>query len=116
MSQHHVQSQYNNRPVLVIAGWDRPLQTGFMTVSYVDRSEDEDDFVYNSMVDEKALADFQELLYFEDQLTQMGIATPLVLWQELYMESVLGGSSRVVMYDPDGTVISDTSHTNAGDA
>jgi hypothetical protein len=114
MSQHHVRSDYNNRPVLVVAGWDRPLQYAFMSVNYIERSDDEEEFIYNNLNDPEALTDIQDPTFFVELLSKLRIAVPFVLWEEIYMESALGGSNRVVHYKPDGTVISDSSQTTPG--
>lgn len=109
MSQHHFRSTHNGRPVLVVAGWDRPLQYVFMTVNYVDRGESGAEFLYSNLDDENALTNLTDSEYFLDVLNSLNIQTPTAMWEAIYVESILGGSNRQVEYEMDGTVARDSS-------
>lgn len=106
MSQHHVQSTFGNRPVLVVGGWDRPLQCVFMTIQFIDR-DDKEEFVYSNLDDPNAF-NVQDVDYFIAILNALAIPAPMEMWRQIQYESQSGGANRLVRYELDGTVISDT--------
>ena len=75
MSQHHVESTFKDRPVTVVAGWDRPLRYVFTTVQYIERAENDEDFIYSNLDDLGAMTDVQEVEYFLRILDDFGIPT-----------------------------------------
>jgi hypothetical protein len=111
MSQHHVVSEYKNRPVRVVTGWDRPLRYFFMTINWEDIPEDDENclYVYSNLTDPSALTNTQDVNYFIELLEQLEVPTPAEMWDQIVIESELGGSNRVVHYELDGAIISDSS-------
>ena len=49
MSQHVFKTKYKNRPVMVLAGWDRPLQGFFLVVSRVNAKGREEGCVFSNL-------------------------------------------------------------------
>ena len=49
MSQHFFKTNYKDRPVIVVMGWDKPLQGFFMFIEYCDNNDD--DYVYSNLAD-----------------------------------------------------------------
>jgi hypothetical protein len=109
MSQHHVISSYNGRPVAILAGWDRPLRCAFMCVEYAAPAEGDPEMIYSNLTDADALTYIEDVDYFIAILSQLGIESPLAMWEAIAMECSLGGSTRVVHYDLSGAVLSDSS-------
>lgn len=75
MSRHILKTTYNNRPVEVTAGWDRPLQGFFLTVLYLDTPDTvEYEYAYNNLdTTDPWPRTFDR---FADTLHTMGIALP----------------------------------------
>ena len=51
MSQHTFNTEYNERPISILAGWDRPLQGCFMVIEYSDTEEYPDYMLYSNLDD-----------------------------------------------------------------
>lgn len=49
MTQHKYTTEYQHRPICVLAGWDRPLQGCFMVIEYLDR--DAGEMLYSNLDD-----------------------------------------------------------------
>ncbi len=49
MSQHRFNTEYQQRPISVLAGWDRPLQGCFMVIEYLDSAAGE--MLYSNLDD-----------------------------------------------------------------
>ena len=49
MSQHRFNTEYQQRPICVLAGWDRPLQGCFMVIEYLD--SDAGEMLYSNLDD-----------------------------------------------------------------
>jgi hypothetical protein len=62
MSRHVFDTVCDDRPVQVVLGWDRPLQTVFLTIEWCDEPSG---YLYSNLDDEGARND---LAYYLDKL------------------------------------------------
>lgn len=83
MSQHHFSTTHENRPILIVLGWDRPLQGYFMTVERldVDESSDEDRYLFSNLewIESYPLA----LAPFLNELKKRSIGLPSEIREEV---------------------------------
>ena len=69
MSQHYFSTTYQDRPITVLAGWDRPLSQHFMVIEHDDADDDTSDkdiYLYSNLHDSKAWG--QDWSYFQRKL------------------------------------------------
>lgn len=101
MSRHIVTTTYQNRPIEVVAGWDRPLQYYFLTIQFLDIPEENDDqpgFLYSNLDDSP-----QDLPYYQAITTHYQIALPATFWSSIEEDGRLNRGNRIVRYRDDGT-------------
>lgn len=72
MTQHVFRTTQQDRPIQVLAGWDRPLQGFFLTIEYRDSNEDE--FLFNNL--ELECSHRKSFSTFESALSERGISLP----------------------------------------
>ena len=80
MSQHYYKTQHQGRDVVVLMGWDRPLQGYFMVIEYSDEAGVMDDeYLYDNLND-PALSCYMGLPptadHFLGKLTSLGLSLP----------------------------------------
>jgi len=101
MSRHHIRLMHQGQPVLVVAGYDRPLRQLFLQVL---RDEDgrltyEDDILYDSL-HEPAL-NWGVVSTLTDKLVMLDIAVPESLVEAVYLDQCLNTGNRVVRHHAD---------------
>lgn len=101
MSQHICNTTYQQRPVRVTIGYDRPLNYIHMIVMRTDASEDEDDFVYNNLDDDDAGTDCQDVDYFRRILESLAIVVPESMFAETLRDQTARIGNRVVTHTSD---------------
>jgi NADPH-dependent 2,4-dienoyl-CoA reductase/sulfur reductase-like enzyme len=105
MSQHLFSTHCNGKPVVVLMGWDRPLQGFFLVVEEDD--EKSDGYVYTNM-DDPALAPWMGLPPTIDpflaKLQELGITVPSCMVEEIRSDAARNVGNRYVTYDESGTI------------
>jgi hypothetical protein len=105
MSQHLFSTQFDGKPVVVMMGWDRPLQ-GFFLV--VEASDDEnEEYVYTNLED-PALIPWMGLPPtiepFLAKLRELGIVVPARMLEEVKADAMANTGNRYVTYDESGAI------------
>ena len=101
MSRHHIRLMHQGQPVLVVAGYDRPLRELFLQVFLCQESgpAGDDDIVYDSL-HEPAL-DWTVIGTLTDKLTALGICVPEKLIEAVYLDQCFNTGNRVVRHHAD---------------
>ena len=79
MSQHFYKTNYQNRPVEVVMGWDRPLQEYFLWIRYLDKKQQS--FLWHNLDYDIALR--YELNTFLNVLAGFNIQIPLAMIEDV---------------------------------
>ena len=107
MSQHLFSTQCNGKAVVVLMGWDRPLQGFFLVVEEDD--DEADEYVYSNMED-PALIRWMGLPPtidpFLTKLLELGITIPARMIEEIRADSLANVGNRHVVYDESGEITS----------
>ena len=101
MSRHHIRLMHQGQPVLVVAGYDRPLRELFLQVFLCQESgpAGDDDIVYDSL-HEPAL-DWTVIGTLTDKLTALGICVPEKLIEAVYLDKRFITGNVVVWHHAD---------------
>lgn len=83
MSQVKFETTYRDKPVEVMAGWDRPLQHFFLTVFDLD-PDAEEETVWNTL-DHPDARDAHGTERLDAQLAIMGIEVPESFWEKVHL-------------------------------
>ena len=78
MSQVRFNTEYNNEPALVVAGWDRPLQYYHLTVFNNDENAEKECFY--SDLDEPNPFSVKTIVPIQEKLKEMNIVPPDGFW------------------------------------
>lgn len=121
MSQHIYPATIRNHAVWVQLGWDRPLQTHYLVIEYVDPPTSDadsasDGFVYSNLDDPKLARDPQlagDLGYFAQVLVAHGLTPFENVMNEVRKDRAHNVGNRVVKYDAHGTALQPTRTTPA---
>lgn len=103
MSQHFFDSSYQGQPVVILMGWDRPLQGFFLVVEFVEQ----DGFVYSNLEDWDLYfcGGFSSSVeYFERKLEALGLSVPAQMIREIQIDEAMNMGNRQVLYEPDGSI------------
>lgn len=76
MSQHRFEVEYNGDTAFVLAGWDRPLNTFFMSVTLVPADKELDEKMLYSDMEDPNVSIFTDWSYFEEKLAELKIKAP----------------------------------------
>jgi len=82
--------------VLVVLGYDRPLDYVFCTVL----RENDEEYMYSNLSDEQAGVDLQEVDYFRDKLFDLGIEVPDQMFEEVKRYQLDRVGNRTVDHSP----------------
>ena len=106
MSQHSFATTFENRPVKVVMGWDRPLQGYFCFVERQDAGAGEAEYLYSNL-DDRALARRMGFSpstdYFTEKLMALGIAVPRTMIAEVRLDCAMNIGNRYVRHQADDT-------------
>lgn len=110
MSQHLFSTHYDGKPVVVLMGWDRPLQGFFLVIEEeVDDDDKADEYVYTNMED-PALFPWMgvppTLDPFLAKLQELGITVPSRMIEEIRSDAARNVGNRYVTYDESGAITS----------
>lgn len=95
MSRHLFDTHYQNRPVQVVLGWDRPLQYVFLTIEWRDQP---DQYLYPNL---DAPHVCHDLGYDIDRLGAVGIRVPASMIQEVIADRINHAGNRQVVHFTD---------------
>jgi hypothetical protein len=118
MSQHIFSTQCNGKPVVVLMGWDRPLQGFFLVVEednesdaddHADESDESDGYVYSNMEDPDLIPWMglpPTIDPFLAKLQDLGITIPARMVAEIQADAMANVGNRYVTYDESGAITS----------
>lgn len=101
MSRHHIRLMHQGQPVLVVAGYDRPLHEFFLQVFLCQESgpAGDDDIVYDSLPEPSL--DWTVIGTLTDKLTALGIGVPEKLIEAVYLDQRFTTGNVVVWHHAD---------------
>ena len=101
MSRHYVQARCGQRDVLVVAGYERPLEEVFLQVLVepIGPPSADDEIVYASLND--PWRDWTSVATVTEQLERLGIEVPRSLMQAVRLDQALDAGNRVVDHHAD---------------
>lgn len=110
MSQHIYKTEFQNRPLSVLLGWDRPLSGFFMVLAYEDAKDDFENLYSN--LEDPNLLQYRGLPPtiepFTAKLQELGIEVPEAILDEVEMDGIFNVGNRLVIYDEKGIPKSDS--------
>ena len=108
MSQHFYSTNFQGKQIMVLCGWDKPMQQYFLVIEYeelTDDISDEDAYIYSNLFDESAMQ--QELIYFQQKLDAFGIMLPKSMMDQVREDRLNNVGNRQCLHHEDGTYTSD---------
>lgn len=103
MSQHYFETQFQNRAVQIVLGYDRPLDCFFLTIMYMATVQaDENDAILYSNLEDPAAGFHQDLDYYRAKLKSFGIAVPESMFRQTEQDAVHRVGNRVVLHHEGG--------------
>jgi hypothetical protein len=100
MSRHQLRTARGASPVLVVMGYDRPLNEFFLQL-WDDGPEAEADEPAYSSLDEPA-ADWRDIATVVRRLEELDVAVPRSMIDAVVADSVHRAGNRIVEHAPDG--------------
>lgn len=98
MSRHITRCHHEGQPVMVVAGYDRPLRELFLHVireaSGSAPTEAAEAFVYDSL--EEPQKDWTDINTVTDTLTRLGIGVPQSMIEQIYLDQCFNVGNRFV--------------------
>lgn len=88
MSQHSVHTRYGDREVVVVAGYDRPLNDLYLQVLGLEdeHPSTEENILYSSLHEHEH--DWTDINTVADKLTELGIKVPDSLLEAVYLDQL----------------------------
>lgn len=102
MSRHHLRTVRGANPVLVVMGYDRPLNEFFLQLWDDSPGADADAPAYSSL-DEPA-ADWRDIATVVRCLEDLGVQVPRSMIDAIIGDGVHRAGNRIVEHASDGTV------------
>jgi hypothetical protein len=100
MSRHHLRTVRAGSPLLVVVGYDRPLNEFFLQLWDDDPEADADTPVYSSL-DEPA-ADWRDIATVVRRLEELDVAVPHSMIDAVVADGVQRAGNRIVEHALDG--------------
>jgi hypothetical protein len=100
MSRHHVRTALEEAPVLVVMGYDRPLDEFFVQLWPDGPGADADEPLYSSL-DEPG-ADWRDIATVVCKLADLGVQVPRSMIDAVAADGVERAGNRIVEHAPDG--------------
>lgn len=98
MSQHSVRTRYQGDEVVVVAGYDRPLNDLFLQVlSHEDAPQVGEECVLYSSLHEPQ-RDWTDINTVSDKLTELGIEVPDSLLEAVYLDQLFHAGNCMVRH------------------
>ena len=100
MSQHSVHTRYGDHDVVVVAGYDRPLNDLFLQVLGREEGQKalEECLLYSSIHEPQR--DWTDINTVSSKLTELGIEVPDSLLEAVYLDQLFHVGNRVVRHHP----------------
>jgi hypothetical protein len=77
MSQHYFETVFQNRPIEILMGWDKPSQGYYMVIEWSDEDDDDEIYLYTHLTDEDLPDPYPKTLKpFIGHLAALGIMVP----------------------------------------
>jgi hypothetical protein len=102
MSRHHLRTVHSAGPMLVVMGYDRPLNEFFLQFWDDGLGADADEPVYSSL-DEPA-ADWRDIATVVRRLEESDVTVPRSMIDAVVADSVHRAGNRLVGHAPDGAM------------
>lgn len=100
MSRHHLRTVRCARPILVVMGYDRPLNEFFLQLWDDGPGADAEEPAYSSL-DEPA-ADWRDIATVLRRLQELDVQVPRSMVDAVVDDSVHRAGNRIVEHAPDG--------------
>jgi len=98
VSQHSVRTRYRGREVVVVAGYDRPLNDLFLQVlGHEDAPQAVEECVLYSSLHEPQ-HDWTDINTVSDKLIELGIEVPDSLLEAVYLDQLFHAGNRMVRH------------------
>lgn len=108
MSQHFYSANYQGKQIMVLCGWDRPMQQYFLVIEYEELTDDitdEDAYIYSNLFDDSSM--HQELVYFQQKLDAFGINLPKSMMDQVREDRLNNVDNRQCLHHSNGTYTAD---------
>ena len=102
MSRHHLRTVRGTSPLLVVMGYDRPLNEFFLQLWDDAPGAEAEEPAYSSM-DEPA-ADWRDIATVVRRLEELDIPVPRSMIDAVVADSIRRAGNRIVEHAPDGGV------------
>lgn len=99
MSRRSTQARYQDRDVMVVAGYDRPLDTLFLQVRAAASDDSEPEVHYSSLQDPKL--DWTDINVLAAKLAELGIDLPGSLLEAVYLDQLFQVRNLVARHHVD---------------
>ncbi len=103
MSQHYYSTFYQEKPILITMGWDRPLGYFFMTIEDEEKKSrgEEDYLIYSNLDEEEDRMAYQPSLHhYQGVLKKLGIDLPAYILDEVYDDALENIGNKTVWHNP----------------
>ncbi|MDR3481307.1 MAG: hypothetical protein P4L91_11425 [Burkholderiaceae bacterium] len=95
MSQHYFETVYQNRPIEVLMGWDKPAQGYYMVIEWSDEDDDEQIYLYTHLDDEDLPDSYAKTIApFLGRLAVLGITIPSGMLQAVLADGASNVGNR----------------------
>ena len=99
MSRRSTQARYQDRDVVVVTGYDRPLNTLFLQVLTAEGDVSEPEVHYSSLQDPQL--DWTDINVVAAKLTELGIDVPVSLLEAVYLDQLFQVGNLVARHHVD---------------
>lgn len=101
VSQHSFHTRYRGQEVVVVTGYDRPLNDLFLQVMGCEGDpQDEEDCVLYSSIHEPQ-RDWSDINTVSSKLTELGIEVPDCLLEAVYLDQLFHVGNRMLRHHSD---------------
>ncbi len=100
MSRHHLRTVRDGRPVLVVMGYDRPLDEFFLQLWEDGPGVDADEPAYSSL--DEPVADWRDIATVVRRLEELDVAVPRSMVDAVVADGACRAGNRVVEHALDG--------------
>ncbi len=103
MSQIHIATEWQGHPLQLTIGWDRPLQTAFLTFHLTDEQQEQPMFApLQEAAQTLFLHRFEGAYEIENALGELGIELPCRAIDDLARHQAGNVGNLILRYDADG--------------
>jgi hypothetical protein len=95
MSQHYFETVYQNRPIEILMGWDKPAQGYYMVIEWSDEDDDDQIYLYTHLNDEDLPEQYAKTVApFIGRLAVLGITIPSSMLQGVLADGASNVGNR----------------------